>query len=296
MAKAKVKSSASGKSKAKPRAKTKTAAGKELILVDEKAGLIFENEQALYGYFSPAIKKLEEEYQSLRSEDDFSDEEQISREHYIETCLDDPDEIWIDDQTCAEFPLSIFIKEIAEGDIVFKYVAVAYVSSEDEYPTFVCIHFPTKDSRLWQNYERGELGYDRNYESAAIAGIEGDALLDGDALAIGLYQAMIKVRSEKDIPPEKFQEFANLRDETIESADEIWRKNDLDGNILVCFMKEFPDHEEKDLVYIAVTQEEEDSNVHSLLFSFPTNDEALADRYRQGENLQAEEVSHESSH
>ncbi|MBO9668798.1 MAG: peptidase, partial [Bdellovibrio sp.] len=67
--------------------------------------------------------------------------------------------------------------------------------------------------------------------------------------------------------------------------------------VLVCFIKEFPDHETaKDLTYIAVTQEDEETNVHSLLFSFPTTDSTLADRYRQGENLQAEEVSQESSH
>lgn len=122
-------------------------------------------------------------------------------------------------------------------------------------------------------------------------------MLEGDPLAVGLYKAMMKVRTEKDIPQEKFQDFADLREDTIESADEIWRKTDTEGHVLVSFIKEYPDHEEvKDLVYVAVTQEDEETNVHSLLFSFPTNDEALVDRYRQGENLQAEEVSQESSH
>lgn len=293
MAKTKAKAVTKGKAPAKKKA---SLADKELILVDEAAGLIFENEQDLHGYFEPAIKKLEAEYQALRSEDDFTDEEQIAREHFLDACLDDPDEVWMDDKTIEDYPIFIYIKEIEEGDIAFKYVAIAYVSSEDEYPTFVFIHFPTKDSRVWQNYQRGEMAYDRDYEEASVGGVEGDSLLEGDPLAIGLYQAMITVRSDKDIPQEKFQDFAELREETIEAADEIWRKNDLDGNVLVSFIKEFPDHEVKDLTYIAVTQEDEQSNVHSLLFSFPTTDSALADRYRQGENLQADEVSQESSH
>lgn len=287
-------------SKAKPRAKKKTSPSdkdKELILVDEHAGLIFDNEQDMYGYFQPTIQKLAEEYASLRSVDDFTDEEQIAREHFLDACLDDPDEVWMDDKVYDDYPVFIYIKEIAEGDIAFKYVAIAYVSSEEEIPSFVFMHFATKDSRVWQNYQRGEMVYDRDYEEASVGGVEGDALLEGDPLAIGLYQAMIKVRSDKDIPQEKFQDFANLREETIESADEIWRKNDLDGNVLVSFVKEFPDHETtKDLTYIVVTQEDEDSNVHSLLFSFPTTDSALVDRYRQGDNLQADEVSQESSH
>ena len=108
---------------------------------------------------------------------------------------------------------------------------------------------------------------------------------------------MARLRGEKDIPQDKFQEFADLREDTIENADEIWRKNDLDGNVLVSFIKEYPDHETiTDLTYIAITQEDEESNTHSLLFSFPTNDRTLVDRYRQGENLQAEEVSQESAH
>lgn len=285
------------KTKTRAKKKPSTSSEKELILVDEAAGLIFENEKDLFGYFQSAIDKLEEEYIALRSAEDFTDEEQIEREHYLESTLDEPDEVWMDDKTFEDFAIYHFIKSFEEGVDAFKYVAVAYVSSEDEYPSFVFIHFPSKDSRVWQNYQRGEMVYDKTFEEVSAGSVEGDAMGEGDPLAMGLYQAMLKVRGEKDIPQENFKDFAELREETIESADEIWRKNDLDGNILVSFIREFPDHETtKDLIYIAVTQEDEDSNVHSLLFSFPTTDKTLADRYRQGENLQAEEVSQESAH
>ncbi|AHZ86481.1 PBECR2 nuclease fold domain-containing protein [Bdellovibrio bacteriovorus] len=285
------------KTKTRAKKKPSTSSEKELILVDEAAGLIFENEKDLFGYFQSAIDKLEEEYIALRSAEDFTDEEQIEREHYLESTLDEPDEVWMDDKTFEDFAIYHFIKSFEEGVDAFKYVAVAYVSSEDEYPSFVFIHFPSKDSRVWQNYQRGEMVYDKTFEEVSAGSVEGDAMGEGDPLAMGLYQAMLKVRGEKDIPQEKFKDYADLREETIESADEIWRKNDLDGNILVSFIREFPDHETtKDLIYIAVTQEDEDSNVHSLLFSFPTTDKTLADRYRQGENLQAEEVSQESAH
>ncbi len=285
------------KSRVKKKPSTNISEDKEYIVVDEAAGLIFESENELYGYFEEAIEKLEHEYQALKSADDFSDEEQIALEHYLESTLDEPDEVWMDDKTMEDFAVYNFIKSYEEGAQKFTYVAVAYVSSEDEFPTFVFIHFPTKDAELWKNYQRGELVYDQNYEQVAGGAIDGDALGEGDPLAMGLYMAMLKVRGDKDIPQEKFQEYSELREETIESADEIWRKNDLDGNVLVCFIKEFPDHETmKDLTYIAVTQEDESSNVHSLLFSFPTTDQSLVDRYRQGENLQAEEVSQESAH
>lgn len=295
---------AKARTKSKPRTKkTKAASGegpdaeKEYIVVDEPAGLIFENEEDLYGYFQNGIDKLEQEYSSLRAPEDFNDEEQIERENYLETTLDEPDEVWMDEKTMEDFPIYHYIKKFDEGAEGFTYIASAYVSSEEEIPTFVFIHFPTKDSRLVQNYQRGELVYDQAFAEVADGAVEGDALGEGDPLAMGLYLAMVRLRSEKDIPQEKFQDFAELREDTIENADEIWRKNDLDGNVLVSFIKEFPDHEvSSDLAYIAVTQEDESSNVHSLLFSFPTTDRTLVDRYRQGENLQAEDVSQESAH
>lgn len=270
---------------------------KEYIVVDEKAGLIFENEQDLFGYFEGAIKKFQDEYQSYRTPDDFTDEEQLARENYLESTLDDPDEVWEDTTAIEDYPVYYFIREFEEGATAFKYIAIGYMAEEDEYPTFVFMHFPTRDSNVWHQYQKTEMAYSREYAEASVGAIEGDAMLEGDPLAVGLYQAMMKVRTDKDIAQDKFQDYAELREETIEAADEIWRKTDTEGHVLVSFIKEFPDHETtKDLVYVAVTQEDEETNVHSLLFSFPTTDEALVDRYRQGDNLQAEEVSQESSH
>ena len=64
----------------------------------------------------------------------------------------------------------------------------------------------------------------------------------------------------------------------------------------MAFIKEFNDMGVEDLHYIVVTEEDAEAQVNSLLFSFPTNDISLVDRYRQGENLEAEEVATESSH
>ena len=73
------------KTKTRAKKKPSTSSEKELILVDEAAGLIFENEKDLFGYFQSAIDKLEEEYIALRSAEDFTDEEQIELEHYLQS-------------------------------------------------------------------------------------------------------------------------------------------------------------------------------------------------------------------
>lgn len=280
------------KSKSRGKKKKSQSREAELIVIDEKAGLIFESEKELSAYFQQPIDALESEYQSLRDEEDFTDDEQVSMEELLELTLDDPDEIWRDEETFKDLPIHLFLRE---QDGIY-YVAVAYLSTDDEEPTFVLIHFPTRVLDLAENYQRGLLIFDKNYEQVRDAAIEGDALHEGDSLAMGLYLSMVKVRSEKDIAESDFQKFADQREETIESPDEIWRKTDMDGNILVSFVREVPDHSVKELYYVVVAQEESEGGVHSLMFSFPTIDKSLVDRYRQGENLQAEEVVQENSH
>lgn len=268
------------------------------IVIDREAGLVFKNEKDLYAHFHDKIDQLEHEYQSLRSENDISEEEVDQAgdlyDSTLDLTLDEPAEIWHDDKTFKEFPIFYFIRPVEE--VNGFHVAVTYVSSEDE-PTFIFLNFITTDLDLVQKYRKGDLVYDRAFEEVGFGAVEGDGLSEGDPMAMGLFLSMLKVRGENDVPFDQFQKIGlECREDTIESADEIWRTTDMKGNTLVTFIKEYPDHEVKDLHYVSVTQEDESSNVHSLLFSFPTTDSHLLDRYRHGENLQAEEVSQESSH
>lgn len=284
-------------SKAQTHKATKKVQEKELIIIDEKQGLIFENEKTMFGFFSEAIKDLEKKYeQHYSAENDFSIEEQTELEYLLEDTLDDPDEIWIDEESYEAYKVHVLIKSFEVDQKEFHYVTVVYINTEENYPSFVFIHFATKDLKLVEVFREDEIIFHRKLEAIQFAAIDGDSLLEGDYLAIGLLEAMLVVRSEKDIAPDKFREYAELRESTIESPDEIWSKVDSTGHVLVTFIKEFPDQGVPDLHYIVITEEDAESQVNSLLFSFPTNDISLVDRYRQGENLEAEEVSTESSH
>lgn len=283
-------------SKAKIQKTTKKFQEKELIVIDESKGLIFENEKTLYGYFSNIIKTLEDTY--LKNYDfkkDLSREEITNLEYWLESTLDDPDEIWVNAESFDDTPVYTLIKEVKNGDEVFNYVALVYLNSEEKYPTFVFLHFATIDPQLTEIFREKEIIYHQKLESVQFAALEGDSLLEGDYLAIGLLESMIKLRSEKDIQTDQFKKYAEFREETINNPDEIWRQVSSEGHVLVNFIKEI-ESSEKDLHYVVVTEEEPDTQVHSLLFSFPTIDTQLLERYRQGENLEAEEVSTESSH
>ena len=239
---------------------------------------------------------MEQEYAEFRTKDDFSDADANLMHELLELTLDEPDQIWMDNETSKDFPIYHFHRMFESENQTIYYIASTYLYDED--PTFIFLHFPTRTMNLADQFRRGQIVFDRSMQEFEPALIDGDGLTEGDSLSLGLFSAMIKVRSEKDISMETFRDFAKLREETIETPDEIWRNSDFQGNRLVTFIKEYPDFEGfPELHYVVVTQEDgQASTIHSLLFSFPTIDETLLERYRNGENLHAEEVVQESSH
>lgn len=274
--------------------KKQKASYDEKIIIDEKNKLIFKTEDEVLKYFEKHIASLEKEFLSLRPKKDYTDEEAAKLEKYLDITLDNPDEVWVDKKTVKAHPIYIYIKRIESPDEDdLYYIALTY--SSEGVPTFVFLHFPTKHALLVDKYRRGEMDQDRNANKVEDGCIEGDALSEGDELAIGLYKAMLTLRQDDDVSHDEFPNFAELRETTIEEPDEIWRNTDLNGNVLVNFIKDYSMSNEL-LYYVVVTLEDADSSSHSLLFSFPTSDESLVERYRHGENLHADEVVQESSH
>jgi hypothetical protein len=263
------------------------------IVIDEAKGLVFSSEDELYNYFLPQIQTLEKEFFSKRSDDDVAESEFSRYEELLGNLLDDPDEIWEEAQSIHGNKVHIYVGHFSSETESLFYVALVYRT--DDSPSFVFLHFPSIDASLIDQYRRGRLIYDRVLKEVEPGAVDGDALSEGDDLAVGLYKAMLKLRAGKDIKEIDFKDFEELREGTIEEPDEIWRTNDLSGNILVTFIRDFSD-EEENLRYVVVTIEDTASSSHALLFSFPTRDQNLIDRYRHGENLQAEEVVQEASH
>lgn len=260
---------------------------KNKIVIDQEKGLIFNSEEELYAHFQPDIQILEKEFYQKRSPEDFKEEELKKLEKNLEATLDSPDEVWQLKVDGVRDEVFAFIRELKKEGY---YLALTYLS--EGVPTFIYLHFATKDQKIIDEIRKGEEVPLRD-ESVPLGAIEGDSLYEGDALAKGLYDAMILLRSEKDIPEEDFLKYADLRELCVENADEIWRTSDSMGNVLVTFIRESDDDVPH---YVVVTVEDEPSGSHSLLFSFPTNDPQLLERYRHGENLQADEVIQESSH
>lgn len=269
------------------------------IVIDPQAGLIFKNEDELFDFFAKEIQLLESEYFKHRSQKDFAVDRLSDFDEDLSAVLEDPDEIWEDNSTLKGDFVWFYIRKFHDengANPEHYHIAACYLTQDT--PSFVYLHFPTLDLKMVERFRRDQKIYDRAEFEAPLGAIDGDALNEGDELAVGLYKAMMLLRSESDLKEEQFVEYHQLREPSIEEPDEIWRNTDSFGNTLVSFIKEYPDElgEGQSLWYVVVTLEDSPSNSHALMFSFPTQDTNLVDRYRHGENLHAEEVVQESSH
>ncbi len=260
------------------------------IVIDPDANLVFDSEEALFNHFKVQIQETEGLYFKMRARfpDDIALEDFDSYEDNLTECLQNPDEVWTTDKI-TNTETAIYIKKMDDS---IHHIAVCYLYNEE--PSFIFLHFPTHELKLVEEFKMGEMIYDLSTKDVYPGAIDGDALSEGDTLAVGHYKAMLVVRNESDIPTEDFQNYSDLREDSIELADEIWRTSDSYGQNIVTFIKHHPDPE--NIYYVVVTLEDSDSDSNILLFSFPTNEEALVERYRQGENLQADEIIQENSH
>jgi len=267
----------------------------EAIIIDEETDLLFCSEDCLYQHFATPIENLEKEYLALRGEKDIPREDFGNYEEILSNLLEGPDEIWEDSETVPNINLHIYIGEFQVDEQPVYYLAV--LRETEGNPSFVFLHFPTNDIKLIEQYRRGKLIYSRSQSEIEVDASDEDALAEGDELAKGHFESMLKVRSPKDIAESEFSNYLTYRQETIEDADEMWRHSDLEGNTFVHFLKDFEQENEKTIfTYIVVTIEDVVSGSHFILFSFPTNDPQLAERYRQGEMLNSETPQKQESH
>jgi hypothetical protein len=256
------------------------------LVIDPSKNWKFKSESELYDFFKDDIDALETKFKDL------IDQSTQPKKQSLEFTLDDPDEVWErTDLFSDERPLYTFIKNFG------KKTEVAFCHLFEKEPVFIYSHFTLPNEVDLNDLKFEYLVRDGNMSEVFKGALDGDSLNEGDELAVGLYKAMLTLRGEDDFKEEEFEDFIEVREQTIEEADEIWRSMDSYGNYLVHFIKEYElEESDETFHYIATTVEDEASDSNVLLFSFPTKDKGLVERYRSGENMQAEEVTQEGSH
>jgi hypothetical protein len=247
------------------------------LLIDDHNDLIFCDENCVREFFEAEIDALEVEMESIRTPGDIPLPEFPQYEHFLPLLLNQPDEVWEVQTNEEQAPLSFYIGEFFYNNDTIYYVAAVYRA--DDRPSFVYMHFPTKDINLADQYRRGEMIFGSENADEVFE----DEITESN-ISIELYNEMLEYRSEADIDPEDFTAYGDLKLSTVEHPEEIWRRIDDSGNTFIVYIAQYQ-RENENIGYVVVAVEDEISDSAIPVFGFPTIDQKLLDRFRTGEMI-----------
>jgi hypothetical protein len=304
--------------------------GDRALFVEEEVGRVFCSEECISTYFTPEIEGLERDLDRHRQRArDLTNEERESFSHLRWVTLEQPDEIYRQKLPSGDFKYTL-ISEFQPGDRrVWCVCQCLFLRGE---PSFLFLAVPTQDAALVAHYRVGERVTLSRPDSAAAgkdarektekplaAESEGDEAGAGEELpqlsgSDGLADSwtdeetirarMRKIRSNRDIPENRFEEYEASVGQTLESPDEVWssalvslapveetveteerEEGEQDGSgqnpRLYHFIKAYSE-EKPDYWYVVIARDTQEEGQIEILDSFPTNDSKVVESLRVG--------------
>lgn len=252
----------------------------KIVYVEESANRYFCSEKCIRAYYDPMSEHYRKQMLDIRDPHDISEADFAEYESYAPLCLSNPDEEWVDTTEFGE-TITYFLSNFTNEGGKFTYI-VACFCLEDE-PTYILLSFPTRDKKLAEEFRRGEKIERKDDDEEPGEPEISSPVLTEDFLARqgnAIEEEMLRHRDPTDVPKEEFEEYVHLVDQTIENPDEVWELQDEGDNPILTLISQ---HEES-LHYVVIctfdaTQTQESWRV---IYSFPTRDPALVQRYRRG--------------
>lgn len=254
----------------------------QIVYVEENSTRFFCSEKCIRDYYDPLAECYRKAHYYIRDSHDIPETEFAKYESYAPLCLSNPDEIWADTNEQNE-TFYYFHKNFMDEGGAFSYVIMCFCLELE--PTYMILAFPTRDRKLADEYRRGkkldetELSEEVESMEPEARGVLEEELLSNQSNA--LEEEMLRWRDKSDIDPKDFDEYAHLLEESIEAPDEVWELQDSPGNTLLTMISQHDDG----VTYILICrsdQQNEKQESWQVLYSFPTKDAKLVQRYRRG--------------
>jgi len=254
-------------------------ADEKIVYVEEGANRYFCSEKCIRTYYDPMAEFYRKQMLEVRDPHDVSEADFSGYESYAPLCLSNPDEVWMDSTEFGENIYFYLANYTNEGG-KFTYV-VACFCLEDE-PTYILLSFPTRDKKLAEEFRRGEkleIKEDEEVTEPEVSPVLAEDFLARQGNAIE--EEMLRHRDPTDVPHKEFEEHVHLVDQTIESPDEVWELQDEGDNPILTLISQ----QEEALHYVVICTFDASQGQESwrVIYSFPSRDPALVQRYRRGQ-------------
>lgn len=256
----------------------------QIVYVEEGANRFFCSEKCIRDYYDPMADFYKEAHISSRDPHDIPEADFTKYESYAPLCLSNPDEVWMEENDNGE-NYYYFISNFTDQGGRFSYIVMCFCLELE--PTYLLLSFPTRDRKMVEAFRRGkQQEFDKDEKEAATPAEEMNEALKESFLSKqgnAIQEEMLRYRAKTDIPQAEFEEYSHLLEETIENPDEVWELQDEKENTLLTLIRAQDDQ----LHYVvicaldaAATAENQEN--WRVIYSFPTNDPALVQRYRRG--------------
>ncbi|MBU6375345.1 MAG: hypothetical protein KGQ59_05075 [Bdellovibrionales bacterium] len=290
--------------------------GDRALFVEEELGRTFCGEDCISEYFSPEVERLEAEYQSLLTGSDLKPKEREELAHLRWSTLKEPDEVWREKTLSGDYRYTL-IAEFRPLDKPIWCVCLSLFLRGE--PSFLFLSIFTRNAALVDRYRRGErmswikrsevdthsaahpkpteeqIALDGTVIPADEMGLVSsssptDGLADGWSTDEAVRAALGAGRSAEDIPSEEFSAYQSCLEETLEAPDEVWMlvaeqsepTDAEDSSVKMFHFVRYYEGGETPFWYVIIAKEASDGEHLEVLEAFPTRDEELVDRYRQG--------------
>ncbi len=253
----------------------------KIVYVEESANRYFCSEKCIRSYYDPMAEYYRKQMLEVRDPHDVSESDFADYESYAPLCLSNPDEIWADTTEFGE-TIYFYLANFTNQGGKFTYI-VACFCLEDE-PTYILLSFPTRDKKLAEEFRRGEKLEIKEDDEETASEPEVSPVLAEDFLARqgnAIEEEMLRHRDPTDVPQAEFEEHLHLVDQTIENPDEVWELQDEGDNPILTLISQ----QEENLHYVVICTFDNSQGQESwrVIYSFPTKDPALVQRYRRGQ-------------
>jgi hypothetical protein len=253
----------------------------QIVYVEDGANRYFCSEKCIRTYYDPMADYYKTQHFKLRDAHDIPEADFKKYESYAPLCLNNPDEVWVDENENGE-TFYFFIGNYTDEGGRFSYVVMCFCLELE--PTYILLSFPTRDKKLLENYRVGKK-FDINEieQEAAVSAGESEVApqLDPFIQSRAIEEEMLRHRGKEDIPANEFDDYAHLLEETIESPEEIWELTDDKHNMILTLISK-PNDEVNYVVICSYDENAEGRDAWKVLYHFPTNDPQLVQRYRRG--------------
>lgn len=256
----------------------------QIVYVEEGANRFFCSEKCIRDYYDPMADYYKGQHVASRDPHDIPEADFTKYESYAPLCLSNPDEVWREETDNGE-NFYYFIANFTDEGGRFSYVVMCFCLELE--PTYLLLSLPTRDRKMVEAFRRGKQLEINSQEKEVASAQEKDmseALKETFLSKQGnaIEEEMLRYRSKTDIPPGDFDDYTHLLEETIENPDEVWELQDEKNNTLLTLINQ----QDEQLHYVVICTQDQGSGEGQeswrVIYSFPTNDPALVQRYRRG--------------